>query len=77
VADLEPGTWSEPIRSPYGLHLVWVSERDVANVPALDAVRSRVLSAYRAERRAEYLTRMVDELRAAYEVRIEHDAPTS
>jgi hypothetical protein len=76
VSRLEPGRWSEPVRSPYGLHLVWVAGHDAAAVPALDAVRPRVLRAYRAERRSRYLTRMVDELRTAYEVRIEHAAHT-
>ncbi len=73
VSTLEPGRWSEPIRSRYGMHLVWVSGRDGAAVPALDAVRPRVLRAYRAERRARYLTKMADELRAAYHVQVEHD----
>ena len=71
VADLPAGQWSEPIASPYGLHLVWISERVAGSVPALDAVRSRVLRAYRAERRAQYLARMMDQLRAAYEVRVD------
>lgn len=74
VAGLAPGQWSEPIRSPYGLHLVWVAERDAATLPSLDAVRSRVLRTYRAERRSQYLAKMIDELRTAYEVRIEHDS---
>ncbi len=73
VTELEPGRWSEPVRSPYGLHLVRVTARDAAALPPLDAVRSRVLRAYRSERRAQYLARMMDELRAAYEVRVEHD----
>jgi hypothetical protein len=72
VAALEPGRWSEPIRSRYGVHLVWVSARDAAAVPPLDAVRPRVLRAYRAERRARYLARMVDEMRATYHVEVQH-----
>jgi len=72
VAALEPGRWSEPIRSPYGLHLVWVSERDAGETPSLAAVRSRVLNAYRAERHEEYVARMLAQLRAAYEVRVEN-----
>ncbi len=72
AAGLEPGGWSDPISSPYGLHLVWISEREGADLPALDAVRPRVLRAYRAERRAQYLGRMVDALRATYHVRVEN-----
>lgn len=73
VATLPPDRWSEPIRSPYGLHLVWVDDRTAANLPPLDAVRARVLRAYRAERRDRYLARMMDELRAAYVVRVEDE----
>ena len=73
VLELEPGRWSEPIRSPYGLHLVWVSDRQVGSVPAFAAVRSRVLRAFRAERNARYLALMLAQLREAYAVRVEED----
>ena len=72
LSELEAGRWSEPIRSPYGMHLVWIAGRDAGAAPALDAVRPRVLRAYRAEQRTRYLARMLDELRGTYEVRIEH-----
>jgi len=72
VAKLPVGRWSDPIPSPYGLHLVWVSGRTAADLPPLDAVRERVLRAYRAERRDHYLARMMTELRAAYAVEVEH-----
>jgi len=72
AAGLATGQWSEPIRSPYGVHLVWVSGRNAADLPPLDAVRSRVLRAYRSERRDRYLARMMTELRAAYPVEVEH-----
>ncbi|HEY2386971.1 MAG TPA: peptidylprolyl isomerase [Candidatus Binatia bacterium] len=73
VAGIAPGQWSGPVRSPFGLHLVWVGEHDAATLPSLAAVRSRVLRTYRAERRARYLAKMMDQLRMAYEVRIAHD----
>ncbi len=72
VSTLEPGRWSEPLRSRYGMHLVWVAGRDAAAIPPLDAVRPRVLRAYRAERRERYLGKMIDELRANYRVQVEH-----
>lgn len=65
------GRWSEPIRSPFGWHLVWVRSQTAGDLPPLDDVRPRVLRAYRAERRDQYLARMMDELRAAYVVRVE------
>jgi hypothetical protein len=71
VAALQPGQWSEPMRSPYGLHLVWVLERSDARASPLDDVRSQVLHAYRAERQQQYLEKMLAGVRAAYEVRVE------
>jgi parvulin-like peptidyl-prolyl isomerase len=76
VAKLETHRWSEPIPSPYGLHLVWLFEKQDAAVPPLDAVRSQVLQAYRAERQEQYSRRMVEEIRRAYEVRVETETPT-
>jgi len=38
-----PGTWAGPIRSSYGLHVVWVHERLPAAAPSLDAVHGRVV----------------------------------
>ena len=73
VAGLTPGQWSGPVHSPFGLHLVWVAEHEASALPSLAAVRSRVLRTYRAERRARYLATMMDQLRMAYEVRIDHD----
>jgi hypothetical protein len=67
----EPGRWSEPIRSPYGLHLVWIGDRQVGAAPPFEAVRSRVLRTFRVERHEQYLARMLAELRQAYEVRVE------
>jgi hypothetical protein len=76
VAKLETKRWSEPIRSPFGLHLVWVAEKQEARVPALESVRSQVLQAYRAERQQEYARRMMEEIRRAYEVRVEKRGPS-
>jgi hypothetical protein len=74
VSSLTPGRWSEPIRSPYGIHLVWVLEAAEPHLPKLEEVRSRVLQAWRAEREKRYLERMLAEIRAAYEVRVEGEA---
>ncbi len=70
VLDLEPGMWSA-VRSPYGVHLVRVSERQGASMPDLDAVRSRVRAQVLEERQQERLAREVQALRERYAVRIE------
>ena len=68
---LTPGRWSGPISSPYGLHLVFVTEKVLPRAPALEAVRSRVLLRLIAERRDAHLEHTLRGLREEYEVRIE------
>ena len=76
VSELPTRCWSGPIRSPYGLHLVWLAEKRASGVPSIDEVRTQVLQAYRAERQREYSRRMMQEIRAAYEVRVESGVRT-
>jgi hypothetical protein len=70
VMGLEPATWSQPIRSAYGLHLVWLEERTPPVAPPLDQVRRQVEQALRAERRQQRLDRELARLRREYGVRV-------
>jgi hypothetical protein len=63
-------TWSEPIESAYGLHLVFVAARIEARPQTLDEVRSRVAEEVYARREREQLREALDELRAHYDVRV-------
>ena len=47
---LPAGEWSEPLRSTYGVHLVWVHERVAGARRALESVRSAVVEGVRQER---------------------------
>jgi hypothetical protein len=62
--------WMGPVSSPYGLHLVYVNDRLAGRVPALDAVRSRVVHAYVRERAEAKLRERMNSLRARYRVEI-------
>lgn len=75
VLELEPGRWSPPLRSPYGLHLVWVEERQPARLPPLEAVREPVRSVLRAEHAARSLGEGMARLRAFHDVRVEDEDP--
>lgn len=67
----EPRTWSEPIRSAYGLHLVWIEEIEPEKASPFDAVRSRVEQRFLSERREKHLEETLEQLRQKYGVRIE------
>jgi parvulin-like peptidyl-prolyl isomerase len=73
IEALPPGRWSVPIRSPFGVHIVRLSERRSAQLPPLESVRRRVQIALQQERTTSRLRAALDRLRERYFVRIEWD----
>ena len=71
VDSLVPGQWAGPIESPYGLHLVLVSERVAASDPPLADVRPIVEREFLAERRRAQLQALYERLLQGYTVSIE------
>ncbi len=71
VLAMQTGTWSAPLASPYGLHLVWVHQHDPERLPSLDAVRETVALALMQERAARNLQTGLARLRDLYEARVE------
>lgn len=70
----EPGRWTGPVRSAYGLHLVQVEERRPSHLPAFESVRSTLNARLEAERGKARLQQALRELRVRYDVRVEHPA---
>lgn len=68
VMKLRPGSWSEPIPSDYGHHLVWVHEYQEARVLPLDAVRDQVEQALLQKLADDWLRLRLRELRAEFEI---------
>ncbi len=64
-------TWVGPVRSSYGLHLIWVRERAAGRLPPLAAVRSRIVLAMLTERMRDRSTARMRGLRARYDVDVE------
>jgi hypothetical protein len=71
IVALEPGSWVGPVRSPFGLHLVRIEEREPEQRAELQAVRSRVLAQLLEERHAALLVEAIRGLRGKYEIRVE------
>lgn len=74
LAALPPHTWSGPIASPYGVHLVWVVAHEPGDVPSFDAVRSRVAERWKDERRRQRVVELLDELKRRHPLAVESAA---
>ena len=70
ILTLPIDTWSEPLPSPYGMHLVRVTERPPAEVATLASVRDQVLSDWRTEQRRTLDRAARDRLRSRYVVKV-------
>ncbi|MEE4175615.1 MAG: peptidyl-prolyl cis-trans isomerase [Xanthomonadales bacterium] len=71
VLALEPGRWSGPVRSGYGFHLVYVTERKEGRTPALADVRPLVEREFLAARRKSALNAMYEGMLDRYRVTVE------
>ena len=68
VMALRPGSWSEPIPSDYGHHLVWVHEFQEARVLPLAAVRDQVEQALLQKLADDWLKLRLRELRTEFDI---------
>ena len=65
---LKPGSWSEPIPSDYGHHLVWVHEYEEPRVLPLAAVYGQVEQALLQKLADDWLRLRLRELRAEFDI---------
>jgi peptidyl-prolyl cis-trans isomerase C len=75
--ELNPGVWSGPIASGYGLHLVRIEERIMARVPALGEVEAQVRNDWSYDQRRQANEAIFERLSARYTVVIENFAPVA
>ncbi len=71
VLALRPGVWSGPVRSAYGLHLVFVSDRKDPRLPDLARVREMVRRDWLAGKQQELKDAAYAKLRQRYFVTVE------
>ncbi len=70
VGALKLGSWSQPIVSKLGHHLVKVLERTESRPAELDEVRQRVLLAFALERKRRAVTAFLSAARRRYDIQI-------
>jgi parvulin-like peptidyl-prolyl isomerase len=73
VFALKSNTWSGPIESGYGLHLVRVLALQEARLPSLSEVRARVVEDWKREQEQLAKERYLAELRRKYHVVVDDD----
>jgi hypothetical protein len=71
VLTVATGQWVGPLRSSYGVHVVYVREREDARLPALADVRSLVEREFTADRRKRQLDGMYATFLERYHVVVE------
>jgi len=74
LPELPVGEWAGPVASTFGLHLVRVSGRLPAELPALEEIRAVVARDYAVERRDTANRELYEKLREQYRVEVDEDA---
>ncbi|WEX74523.1 peptidylprolyl isomerase [Sinorhizobium numidicum] len=74
VFALEPGHWRGPVKSGYGLHLVFVTQRTPTAPKPFETVKDDVLAEWRRARQAEFGRDYLGELRKKYGVELDEGA---
>jgi len=68
VRELPVGEWAGPVATPFGDHLVLVTERRDGGLPPLDEVRERVLQDWRSTVADRLREERFEAMRARYEI---------
>jgi hypothetical protein len=71
ILELKSGTWAGPVRSGYGLHLVFVKERQNERLPELNEVRETVKRDWLGEKQKELKDAAYAKIRERYTVTVE------
>jgi len=64
-------SWSGPVASTHGVHVVRVVERSASGLPPLETVRAQAVAVWTAERRAHLMADRMNEMRESYNIVID------
>ncbi len=70
MAKLEPGTWSGPINSGFGVHAVKITAKAPGKTANLDYVRQRVINDWFAAQQTTQKEKALSRYRAQYEITV-------
>jgi hypothetical protein len=68
---IETGSWAGPVESGFGLHLVFIQQREAGRVPELEEVRDAVQRDWLSKRRTESVDGLYERLAESYTIDIE------
>lgn len=68
LGTLEPGIWSGPVQSAFGIHLVRITDKRAPERPKLDEVRDSVLLEWRRETGADLAQAQYENLASSYRI---------
>jgi hypothetical protein len=71
VKNLEPGSWYGPVKSAYGVHAVYIHERQDTQLPNFHDVIDRIKNDWMSAKREENTRRAYGEIRSRYRVLVE------
>ena len=71
VINLNPGSWYGPVRSAYGIHAVYIHDRQGASSPVFHEVMEEVKSDLMLAREEEHRRKVYAEVRSRYRVMLE------
>ena len=76
IVTLEPKFWHGPILSGYGVHLVYITKKEIAEIPKLEEVREKVTLDWMKAKKEELNKLFIDNIISNYTIIIE-EVPTS
>jgi hypothetical protein len=71
LSTVEPGVWSGPLQSGYGMHLVLITAKEAGRAPAFETVRDKVLAEWRRDSEQKTARDYLARLREKYGVELD------
>ena len=71
IKNMKPGSWYGPVKSTYGIHAVYIHDRQDTKLPNYRDIIDRIKNDWMSAKREENTRRVYDEIRSRYRVLVE------